>query len=111
MKRALTTAVVAAGLALSGLAAPSAAADVESFTTCPSGASGVSSLDTSCPFADNVRYAYYRQPGRTVFTYSPVTGKFYTMQCVAAVTTEDWLFPKRCFGINEVGAPLVVYIA
>lgn len=109
MRRALAAAVLAAGLTLS--AASNAAADVESFMTCPSGASAVSSVETSCPFADNVRYAYYRQPGRTVFTYSPVTGKFYTMQCGPAVTSEDWLFPKRCFGINEVGAPLVVYIA
>lgn len=106
----LATGVVAAGLALSATIAPTAAA-AESFVVCPSGLSAVSTADTSCPFADNVRYAFYHQVGWTVFAHSPVTDKFYTMQCGHAITTQWWPIPKRCFGINDAGAMLVVYIA
>lgn len=89
--------------------APTASADV--FDVCPSGLTGVATPDTSCPFADNVRAAWYSQPGRTVFAYSPVTDRFYTMQCDLAFTTMWWSQPKRCYGINAYGAVLVVYIA
>lgn len=108
LRNATAAVAVAVGLAAAG-PAPSAAA--ETFTICPSGLSGVSTADTSCPFADNVRYAFYRQVGWTVFAHSPVTGKFYTMQCAEAWTTQSWSYPKRCFGINDSGAVLVVFIA
>jgi hypothetical protein len=104
--------VAAAALAaVSLLGAPAAQATTDSFDVCPSGLTGVATSDTSCAFADNVRAAWYTQPGRTVFTYSPVTDRFYTMQCDYAWTTAYWSNPKRCYGINAFGAPLVVYIA
>ena len=39
---------------------------------------------TSCPFAKNVRDAYFDVPGDSVEidVHSPVTGKTYTMACV-----------------------------
>ena len=39
---------------------------------------------TSCPFAKNVRDAYFAVPGDSVEidVHSPVTGKTYTMACV-----------------------------
>ena len=52
-------------------------ASAENFTICPSGLSGVSTADTSCAFADNVRRAWYSQPGTIVTAYSPVTGLAY----------------------------------
>lgn len=109
MKRLLAAVLAAAGVALCNTG--TASAGVEPFTVCPSGLSGVSTPDTSCEFADNVRRAFYTEPGWTVFAYSPVTGQFYTMQCFVTVTTHWWPVPKRCFGINAYGELLVVYIA
>ena len=87
-------------------------AKAEYFTVCPSGLSGVASADTSCAFADNVRAAWYSQPGLTIFAYSPVTAKFYTMQCRMTWTDVwEWDSPTHCFGINESGAVLSVYVA
>lgn len=83
----------------------------EYFINCPSGLTAVATEDTSCAFADNVRRAYYGQPGSTVIAYSPVTGLFYTMQCRSAWTTNGWYNPERCFGVNAFGAVLIVYIA
>lgn len=105
-KKALAAAVAAA---LTVALAPTAQADA--FTVCPSGLTGVATFDTSCAFADNVRAAWYAQPGSTVIAYSPVTDLFYTMQCAAAWTTTVWSNPKRCFGVNSFGAVLIVYIA
>lgn len=107
MKNKALTAVVAGAAALT-LAAP---AQADTFTVCPSGLTGVATFDTSCAFADNVRAAWYAQPGTTVIAYSPVTDLFYTMQCALAVTTTAWSNPKRCFGVNSFGAVLIVYIA
>lgn len=86
-------------------------AHAEYFDVCPSGLSGVASGDTSCAFADNVRAAFYWQPSWTVIATSPVTGKFYTMQCGRTLTDNGWSNPKRCYGVNDAGAVLVVYIA
>lgn len=87
-------------------------AKAETFDICPSGLSGVATPDTSCAFADNVRRAFYWQPSWTVIATSPVTGKFYTMQCSRTATDVwEWTNPKRCFGVNDAGAVLVVYIA
>jgi hypothetical protein len=107
MKKPITAAATIAAAALT-LAAP---AHAEQFIVCPSGYTGVSTEDTSCAFADNVRAAFYAQPSWTVFAYSPVTAKFYTMQCSTTVTTTAWWNPKRCYGINDAGVALVVYIA
>ncbi|QFG06038.1 hypothetical protein KDW75_gp36 [Mycobacterium phage Mercurio] len=87
-------------------------AKAETFDVCPSGLSGVATPDTSCAFADSVRAAFYWQPGWTVIATSPVTGKFYTMQCSRTYTDVfSWSNPKRCFGVNDAGAVLVVYVA
>lgn len=109
--KALASLTVAAGLTVTSLVGAPAAEAVDQFVVCPSGVSAVSTADTSCPFADNVRYAFYHQVSWTVFALSPVTGLVYTMQCDEAWVTVGWSSPKRCWGVNSFGAPLVVYIA
>jgi hypothetical protein len=94
-------------LAASLLLASPAGADV--FSVCPSGMSGVSTIDTSCAFADNVRWAWYSQSGSVVTAYSPVTSQTYTMQCAPATTTY-WPEAKRCVGVNSSGAGLIVFV-
>ncbi|AKF14470.1 hypothetical protein SEA_FLAGSTAFF_33 [Mycobacterium phage FlagStaff] len=110
LRAVLVVAVAVLVMALAALWA-SQRAGAETFTVCPSGLSGVATADTSCAFADNVRAAFYWEPGWTVIATSPVTGKFYTMQCVRTLTDNLWLDPKRCYGVNDSGAVLVVYIA
>ncbi|MHA3021282.1 DUF2510 domain-containing protein [Mycobacterium sp. BMJ-28] len=83
---------------------------VEDFRLCPSGLTGVASAETSCAFADNVRQSWYGQPGSVITAYSPVTGRLYTMRCVAASTTA-WSAAQRCTGTNPQGDPLIVYIS
>ena len=53
--------------------------------------------NTSCPFAKNVRKAYFEVPGDSVEVdvFSPVTGQTYTMACVK---TEDQV---TCRGGNH----------
>lgn len=89
-------------------AAPSGPGPVEDFEICPSGLSGVASDETSCAFADNVRMAWYTQPGAVVMAFSPVTNLIYRMECTPATTTV-WQNAKRCLGHNPLGATLVVY--
>ncbi|MEH3135923.1 MAG: DUF2510 domain-containing protein [Mycolicibacterium neoaurum] len=84
--------------------------DVEDFKLCPSGLTGVASADTSCAFADNVRNAWYAQPGSVITAYSPVTGKLYTMRCTPA-DTNAWTSSTRCTGTNPQGDPLIVYVS
>jgi hypothetical protein len=57
--------------------------------------------NTTCPFALNVAAEYLTQGGgtRSIEVYSPVTGRYYTMSCVAGV-------PSVCRGGNNA----VVYI-
>ena len=101
-------AVLAGIIAVAGITmAPPASAD--SLTICPSGLSGVTTDDTSCAFADNVRFAWYYQPGTIVTAYSPVTHQSYTMQCTPTATT-FWPEAKRCVGVNSYGVGLIVYI-
>lgn len=83
---------------------------VEDFRLCPSGLAGVASDETSCAFADNVRRAWYGQPGSVITAYSPVTGRLYTMRCAAA-DTDAWPRSQRCTGTNPQGDPLIVYIS
>lgn len=92
------------------VAAPPRPPDVEDFTICPSGLSGVASEDTSCAFADNVRRSWYSGPGNLITAYSPITDQEYIMRCTAASTTA-WPAAQRCVGVNPSGATLVVYIA
>ena len=99
---------VAAGVAALGIAVASPAS-ADELTVCPSGMSGVATDDTSCAFADNVRWAWYSQPGTIVTAYSPVTHQSYTMQCTATTTTV-WPVAKRCVGVNSYGVGLIVYI-
>ncbi len=83
---------------------------VEDFRLCPSGLTGVASAETSCAFADNVRRAWYGQPGSVITAYSPVTGRLYTMRCAAA-DTDAWPRSQRCTGTNPQGDPLIVYVS
>jgi hypothetical protein len=106
-KSLLAGAVGAAAIATAVSLAPSASA--ETFDICPSGRSGVSTADTSCAFADNVRWAWYSQPGTIVTAYSPVTGLNYTMQCTPTATT-FWYEAKRCVGVNSFGVGLIVFV-
>lgn len=84
--------------------------EVENFRLCPSGLTGVASAETSCAFADNVRRAWYSQPGSVVTAFSPVTGRLYTMRCAGA-DTDAWSTSQRCTGTNPQGDPLIVYIS
>ena len=70
-------AATATGALLFG-AAPAQADD--GFLSCGAGA-GIASSVTSCEFAQNVRYAWFHQPGRIIEAYSPVTGMYYSMYC------------------------------
>lgn len=100
----LAATVTAVGLPL----APASSADM--FTVCPSGMTGVATADTSCAFAENVRWAWYSQPGTIVTAYSPVTKQTYTMQCTWA-NTDTWANAKRCVGVNSYGVGLIVFIS
>ena len=102
---ALSTALVAT--ASVGLAAPAHAYE---FELCPSGLSGVVTDDTSCAFADSVRYSWYAQPGTVVTAVSPKTQRVYTMQCTGT-NTDVWSHAKRCVGVNDFGAGLIVVIS
>lgn len=84
--------------------------EVENFRLCPSGLTGVASAETSCALADNVRRAWYSQPGSVFTAFSPVTERLYTMRCAAA-DADAWPTSKRCTGANPQGDPLVVYIS
>jgi hypothetical protein len=66
--------------------APAANAD-DLFLTCPSGRDGViAGTPTTCSFADDVRLAWFGQPGNPVIAYSPVTDQTYKMFCVGHTT-------------------------
>lgn len=60
--------------------------------------------NTTCPFAKNIRDAYFAVPGDSVEieAHSPVTGKTYTMACVR---TGDTVI---CRGGNEGGGHIAV---
>jgi hypothetical protein len=98
-----------AGCLAVGALSFAAPANADSFNLCPSGMSGVTTDDTSCAFADNVRYSWYAQPGNIVTAFSPVTKQTYTMQC-ASTRTDFWPEAKRCVGVNSHGAGLIVFI-
>ena len=105
-----TAAALSATLAVGasvGLATPAHAYE---FELCPSGLSGVVTNDTSCVFADSVRYSWYAQPGTVITAFSPKTQKMYTMQCTRT-NTDIWSNPKRCVGVNDAGAGLIVIIS
>jgi hypothetical protein len=53
--------------------------------------------NTTCGFAANVEADYYAEIGSgsgTVYSYSPTTGRYYTMYCTAGS-------PHQCTGGNE----------
>ena len=83
----------AAGAASGGSAATS------SRTSC--GGNLYAGSNTTCPFAQNVESAWYSAGGGSVVVeaFSPVTSRYYTMQCTAGV-------PTICRGGNNA----VVYI-
>jgi biotin carboxyl carrier protein len=80
-------------------ATPAPQAQAPATTTCGDNVS-VSS-NTSCAFAANVKAAFFDAGGgtSTIDVYSPTTGKFYSMRCVAGV-------PTVCRGGNNA----VVYL-
>lgn len=74
------------------------------FDICPSRHTGVvEGTPTSCPFADNVRSAWFSQPGNPVLVYSPVTGRIYSMTCVASNETVGGIRVGgwTCYGGND----------
>lgn len=103
-----TISLLAVIAAAATIGAPPASAD--EFTICPSGMTGVVTEDTSCAFADNVRYSWYAQPGAIITAFSPKTGKTYTMQCTNTMT-DVWPNAKRCVGVNDSGHGLIVIIS
>ena len=93
------------------ISAPAAHAD-GLFLTCPSGRDGViAGTATSCAFADDVRSAWFGQPGNPVIAYSPVTDQSYRMFCVGktTVTFDDGHMADavQCVGGND--AEVVVW--
>ena len=108
MKKILGAAGIGAAV-IAGSLLGAGSASAENFTVCPSGMSGVSTDDTSCAFADNVRWAWYSQPGTIVTAFSPITNQTYTMQCTSTATT-FWPIAKRCVGVNSYGVGLIVFI-
>ncbi|OMC32110.1 hypothetical protein A5739_11340 [Mycobacterium colombiense] len=80
------------------------------FIECPSGRDGIASSVTSCPFADNVRRAYFTQDGNIVVAYSPVTDQDYQMTCfpsTAHFTNGLKVDAVECVGGND--ADVVVW--
>ncbi|WP_133259330.1 hypothetical protein [Mycobacterium colombiense] len=80
------------------------------FIECPSGRDGIASPVTSCPFADNVRRAYFTQPGNVVIAYSPVTDQDYERTCFpsnANFTNGLKVDAVECVGGND--ADVVVW--
>ena len=70
-----------------------AAATVTGSRSCADGLSANSA--TSCPFAENVRSAYFSSgQASTIAVYSPVTGQTYTMRCSSGS-------PHVCEGAND----------
>lgn len=60
-----------------------ATAHAEPLNRCPQDIrTAVAGGATTCPFAHNVRAAWFTQPGNPVLVYSPVTGEIYSMMCV-----------------------------
>ena len=98
--------MLASGTFAVGVLAPPVNADY--IRDCPSGMSGVATADTGCAFAENVRWAWYDQPGSTVRAYSPVAERYITMQC-ARTSTDRWPEAKRCVGVNSYGIGLIVF--
>jgi hypothetical protein len=79
-------AIALAATAAALIPAPPAHAD-DLFMICPSGRAGVvAGTPTTCAFADNVRIAWFGQPGNPVIAYSPVTDQTYRMFCVGHTT-------------------------
>jgi hypothetical protein len=86
MKKTIIGGIAATATALGVIVAAPAHADM-AFTTCPSGRDGViDGTATTCAFADDVRLAWFGQPGNPVVAYSPVTDQTYRMFCVGHTT-------------------------
>ena len=90
---------------------PPAHADGD-FMECPSGRDGViAGTPTTCAFADDVRSAWFGQPGNPVIAYSPVTDQTYRMFCIGnqTVTFTDGHIADavQCVGGND--AEVVVW--
>lgn len=105
-----TTAVTSTALALAPM--PAAYAIINECPSESSGGyflhSGTASPETSCAFAENVRYRYNMQPTRDVPIiiegFSPVTGQSYPMNCEpgsAEIMDGSWVPSMQCRGGND----------
>lgn len=64
-----------------------ATAHAEPLNRCPQDArTAVAGGATTCPFAHNVRIAWFTQPGNPVSAYSAETEQVYSMMCVHGFT-------------------------
>ena len=110
MKKLIAAAGISAALTTATLAVAPTASAGDAFLMCPSGMSGIATMVTSCPFADNVSRAFFRSPNNVV-AYSPVTGQFYAMACapgyVASFVGGYSRVVAKCFGGND--AEVVVW--
>jgi hypothetical protein len=82
------------------------------FITCPSGRAGVvAGTPTTCAFADNVRLAWFAQPGNPVVAYSPVTDQAYRMFCIGNhnVYFEDGHSADAVYCVGGNDAEVVVW--
>jgi hypothetical protein len=91
-----------AALTAGALIGPGTAnAITEIFLPCGGGA-GVATTVTSCGFAQNVRAAYFTQPGPVVTAWSPAMNRYYDMQCqagfVATFSNGMSVNSARCVG-------------
>lgn len=113
MKKALAVAGLGAALTAGSLLGIGPAhAESFVFDICPSGHDGVVGGHTSCPFADNVRQAYFASGGSSyVIAYSPITGERYEMFCHGnyAITFSNGrtVLATRCDGGDD--ATVVVW--
>lgn len=108
----MKTVLFVAGLSVSAtiLATP---AHAEPLTQCGYARVAVAEGETTCAFAVNVRSAWFNQPGNPVLSYSPVTGRLYSMMCVRGfnLTFDSGLYvtgATRC--VDAEGGTAVAYV-
>jgi hypothetical protein len=101
MKKVILGGLAAGAVALGLATAGSANAITETFLPCGGGA-GVATTVTSCCFAQNVRAAYFTQPGPAATACSPAMDRYYNMQCqagfVATFSNGMSVNSARCVG-------------
>lgn len=84
-------------------------ARADTFDICSPGLGGdnmegvIDGTPTSCPFAANVRQAWFTQPGNPIRAYSPVTDRIYPMTCISSTETVSGVRINgwTCYGGND----------